>query len=75
LSIVVMQPFSCCRTISAVSMSPASPMAGSTRTAPRAYTSTTSLPVTYLAMSKSWIVMSRKIPPDTLMYETGGGAG
>src|SRR3954453_12460822 len=59
----------------AVSMSPASPIAGSTRTAPRANTSTTSEPLTYRAMSKSWIVMSRKIPPETRMYSIGGGAG
>ncbi len=26
-------------------------------------------------MSKSWIVMSQKIPPDTVMYSIGGGAG
>jgi len=26
-------------------------------------------------MSKSWIIMSRKIPPDTLTYSGGGGAG
>src|SRR3954449_11776886 len=26
-------------------------------------------------MSKSWIVMSRKIPPETRMYSIGGGAG
>ena len=26
-------------------------------------------------MSKSWIVISRNNPPDTLMYSTGGGAG
>ena len=51
------------------------PMAGSTRTAAWAYTSTTSLPVTNRAMSKSWIIMSRKMPPDTSMYEIGGGAG
>ena len=50
---------------SAVSTSPASPNAGSTCTAPRANTSTTSLPVTNRAISKSWIVMSRKMPPET----------
>jgi hypothetical protein len=26
-------------------------------------------------MSKSWIVMSRKMPPETRMYSGGGGAG
>ena len=26
-------------------------------------------------MSKSWIVMSRKIPPDTLIYSAGGAPG
>src|SRR5215218_8090541 len=60
---------------SAVSMSPASPMAGSIRTAPRATTSTTSEPVMNRAMSKSWIVMSRNIPPESRMYAIGGGAG
>src|SRR3954464_2407600 len=59
----------------AVSMSPASPFAGSTGPAPRAKPSTPSEPLTYRAMSKSWIVMSRKIPPETRMYSTGGGAG
>ena len=51
-----------------MSRSPASPIAGSTRTAPWACTSTTSLPVTNRAMSMSWHVMSRKMPPDTRMY-------
>src|SRR3954465_11469910 len=41
------------------------------RTAPRAKTSTTSLPTTKRAMSKSWIVMSRKIPPDPRTYALG----
>src|SRR3954447_26435520 len=26
-------------------------------------------------MSKSWMVMSRKIPPEIAMYSSGGGAG
>ena len=26
-------------------------------------------------MSKSWMVMSRKMPPETLRYSTGAGAG
>ena len=52
----------------AVSTSPAFPIAGSTSTAPLAYTSTTSLPDRYRAMSKSWMVMSRKIPPETFTY-------
>ena len=56
-------------------MSPASPIAGSILTAPVAYTSVTSLPIKYLAMSKSCIVMSKKIPPETLMYSIGGGLG
>src|SRR3954470_981383 len=57
----------------AVSMSPAAPIAGSTRTAPRAKTSTTSEPLTYRAMSTSWIVMARKIPPETRISSAGGG--
>ncbi len=46
LSIVVMVPSSWVSTTTAVSTSPASPMRGSTRTAPRAKTSTTSDPTT-----------------------------
>ena len=60
---------------SAVSMSPTSANDGSIRTAPRANTSTTSLPVTNLAMSKSWIIMSRNRPPEVLTYSSGGGSG
>ena len=64
---VVMAPLAWVTTTTAVSRSPASPMAGSTLTPPVAYTSTASLPVTKRAMSKSWMVMSQKIPPDTSM--------
>ena len=32
-------------------------------------------PITKFAISKSWIIISRKIPPETLIYATGGGAG
>ena len=71
----VRQPLSCTSVITAVSMSSTVAIAGSTRTAPRAKTSTTSLPVTKRAMSKSWIVMSRKIPPEPRRYSSGGGAG
>ena len=67
LSMAVMAPLAWVSTTTAVSRSPAAPMAGSTRTAPVAYTSTTSLPVTKRAMSKSWMVMSQKMPPDTSM--------
>ncbi len=48
----------------AVSRSPAWPMAGSTVTAAWVYTSSTSAPIRKRAMSKSWIVMSMKIPPE-----------
>ncbi len=59
----------------AVSTSPAFPISGSTRTAAFAYTSVTSLPTMYLAMSKSCIVISMNMPPDTALYSAGGGAG
>src|SRR3989442_10045479 len=59
----------------AVSTSPASPIAGSTITPAIAKTSSTSLPVRKRAMSKSWMVISRKRPPEPGIYSIGGGAG
>ena len=48
---------------------------GSPRSDPVAYTSTTSRPVTQRTASKSWMLQSRKMPPDTARYAAGGGAG
>ncbi len=75
MSITVIAPLSCTSVTTAVSTSPSSASSGVIRTAPRANTSTTSLPVTYCAMSKSWIVMSRNSPPECRAYSSGGGAG
>ena len=57
----------------AASKSPASAIPGS-KFCPKAWTSTMS-PRKKRAMSKSWIVMSRKMPPETFTYSTGGAAG
>jgi hypothetical protein len=51
----------------AVSTSPAAPIAGSTIEVPTADTLAGTAPMTHIAMSKSWIIMSRNSPPDTLM--------
>ena len=32
-------------------------------------------PMIKLVISKSWIIISRNSPPETLIYSTGGGAG
>ena len=37
--------------------------------------SSTSLPMIQRAMSRSWMVMSRNMPPETLTYSAGGGSG
>src|SRR5579875_456426 len=68
----VRQPFSCTSVTSAVSTSCSCASRGSIRTAPRANTSTTSLPVTKRAMSKSWIVMSRKRPHEVRLSDRPG---
>ena len=49
----------------AVSTSPASPIAGSISTLAAAKISTGSSPRSQRAMSKSWIIMSRNKPPET----------
>ena len=59
----------------AVSTSPTAPISGSTRQLALAKTSTGSSPRSQRAMSKSWIIMSRNSPPETLTYSMGGGAG
>ena len=65
LSITVSVPSAWRSVTTTVSRSPTSPIAGSTRTSPRAKTSSTSLPVTKRAMSRSCTVMSRNMPPET----------
>ena len=63
------------RTAPPVSMSPYFAKTGKPSTAPSAYTSTTSRPVTNRRASKSWTLKSRKSPPDAGMYSSWGGAG
>ena len=58
-----------------LSRSPALPISPSVSTEPKAATTVGSSPSSQRAMSKSWIVMSRKMPPDRLMYSTGGAPG
>ena len=72
---VARAPLESFRVTVAVSTSPASPMAGSMRQAPWAYSSTTSWPDRYRTMSRSWIIMSMKMPPETAAYSAGGGSG
>src|SRR5206468_163692 len=52
------------RRAAAVSTSPACPMPGSTRQEPTACTATGSSTRRKRAMSRSWIIMSRKRPPE-----------
>ena len=59
----------------AVSTSPAAAMAGSTRHEAQANSSTGSSSSSQRAMSKSWMVKSRKSPPLVGMKAGGGGAG
>ncbi len=59
----------------ALSTSPASPMALSTSTDAAAKTETGSSPSSQRAMSKSWMVMSRNMPPERPIYSAGGGPG
>src|SRR5262245_11276888 len=69
------EPLRVFRMTMAVSMSPALPILASTRTLALATTSTGSSPSNQRARSKSWIIMSRNRPPETLMYSSGGGPG
>src|SRR5882724_6929978 len=69
------EPLLVFRMTMAVSMSPALPILGSTRQLALATTSTGSSPSSQRARSKSWIIMSRNRPPETLMYSSGGGPG
>ena len=50
-------------------------MAGSVKTDPVAMTRTGMSPIRNTAMSKSWIIMSLKIPPERRMYSAGGAPG
>jgi hypothetical protein len=75
LTMVAIAPEAYFRTINAVSISPASPIAGSTRLLPWAYTDTGSSPMMKRAISKSWMVISRNMPPETRTYSAGGGDG
>ena len=52
------------RITTAVSTSPAAPMAGSTSAEPKAQIDTGSSPSRKRAMSKSWIIISRNSPPE-----------
>ena len=72
---VARAPLDSFRVMVAVSTSPASPMAGSMRQAPWAYSSTISWPDRYRTISRSWIIMSMKMPPDRATYWAGGGSG
>ena len=56
-------------------MSPAAPMAGSTRHEAQANTSAGSSSKSHRAMSKSWMVKSRNRPPLVGMNAGGGGRG
>jgi hypothetical protein len=62
-----MRPSAKASVMTAVSTSPAAPMAGSTRLVPTAHTLAGAPPKSQQTMSKSWIAMSRNRPPDTLM--------
>ncbi len=58
-----------------MSTSPAAAMYSAPRLPSAAYTSVTFRPVTQRTMSKSCTEQSRKMPPDTATYASGGGAG
>ena len=64
-----------CMVIIAVSISPASPIALSTKTADSTYILTGSALVKKRTISKSCMVISRSIPPDTAAYSALGGLG